>query len=63
MEGRDVDVLEEGDGNGGRLDHDEIQTLFSSGKLFKRHVGKEEMAAFVKDIGANGDGDVDFEEF
>lgn len=49
--------------NGGTLDHDEIQSLLRASKLFKELVRKEDIAGLIKDIDANGDGEVDFEEF
>lgn len=57
-------IFEEADeDNGGSLDHDEIQTLFRSNKLMKTLVRKDEIFALIRDIDANGDGEVDFEEF
>lgn len=51
------------DDNGGSLDHDEIQTLFRSNKLFKKLVRKEKIVDLIKDIDVDGDGNLDFDEF
>ena len=51
------------DDDGGSLDHDEIQTLFRSNKLFQLLVRKEDIQGLIKDIDKNEDGNIDFDEF
>ena len=63
LEGRDAEVNEKGSGNGSGCQKNEEVVALVQGEDLKNLVTKEAIGAAMKEIDANGDGEIDFEEF
>ena len=48
--------------NSGKIDASEVKTLLE-GEDFKDQISKEQLNRIIKEVDANGDGEIDFEEF
>lgn len=48
--------------NSGKIDASEVKTLLE-GEDFKDQISKDQLNRIIKEVDANGDGEIDFEEF
>ena len=48
--------------NSGKIDATEVKSLLE-GEEFKDQISKEQLNRIIKEVDANGDGEIDFEEF